>query len=174
MDKEQANHQPHVPPHKSKRYPTRKIGGATDTQSEGYDSQEIPKQQKDGYIAWSTIGFIALAVFLGLGLIFLLFPSLTTVKAMIGAAIVGGIMFAYVWLWAILHAKLNLQNEHYMVTFLYTVAFFIGGLFILGFLLTVDLPFLREFSEFVFGLIGLILLALFIKWFAQKWEETGG
>ena len=222
--------------------------GATDTQSEGYVSQEVP-DQLEVYIPWSTIALIVVAVLLGSALIFLLFPYPTTKEIIIRADIVGGTMFAYFWLWAILHHKLNLQNRHYMVTVLYTIAFLIGGVFIvfivvsvlLGsalipllspyltaikimigaaivggimfayfrlwailhaklnmqnrhdvvtvpytvafiiggisipvFLLGLDLPFLREFREFVIGIFIFVILLLFLKWLAQKWEETGG
>ena len=233
----------------SREVPDQRKVGATDTQSKGYVSQEVPDQREEGYIAWSTIAFIAVAVLLGSALILLLFPYPTTIKVMAGSAMVVGTMFAYIWLWAILHHLLDLQNRHYMVTVLYTIASIIGGVFIvfivvsvlLGaalipllspyltaikimigaaivggimfayfrlwailhaklnmqdrhdivtvpytaafiiggisipvFLLGLDLPFLREFKDFVIGIFIFVMLLLLLKWLAQKWEETGG
>ena len=97
----------------SREVPDQRKVGATDTQSKGYVSQEVHDQREEGYIAWSTIAFVAVAVILGSALILLLFPYPTTIKVMTGSAIVVGIMFAYFWLWAILHTKLNLTLPRY-------------------------------------------------------------
>ena len=83
-------------------------------------------------------------------------------------------MFAYFWLWAILHHKLNLQNRHYMVTVLYTIAFLIGGVFIVFIVVSVLLgsalipllsPFLTAIKIMIgAAIVGGIMFAYFRLW----------